>query len=409
LRGCGIPSVFSGARTPYAFQGYRSGIEQGRPAMSGNGMNRRATGIVGGVCMAHAPQFFTLPPTEDKKVVDRVRRLAQANGRKLKALKPDVYVTISNDHANQFALHCVPPFAIHRGGIGRGTFAGRKFEFPIASEASTALIRYLYEEGYDVSFTSTAEVEYSLGIPLSFLGIDGPILPVFVNAYVPPQPRMERCYALGMAIDRGLKAMGLRAVVVASGGLSHFPGTDRYAQPDLEFDKRLLEELETGNLRRLMALDEKTLDDTGNIELRCWAVAAGMLGERKPDKVSLDPSWHHNYATLAWWTQPKAETFAPHYPPIAPERLALTVALHRLANDEDERARYLADPKGYAKGLDISEKERKALVALNDKQMVAMGVHPFLPFMARLQIEREQRIHADGTKAAPRRGKAARK
>ena len=71
-----------------------------------------ATGIVGGVCMAHAPQFFTLPDSEDKKTVARVKRLAQANGKRLKALKPDVYVTISNDHANQFVLHCVPPFAL---------------------------------------------------------------------------------------------------------------------------------------------------------------------------------------------------------------------------------------------------------------------------------------------------------
>jgi len=352
---------------------------------------RKTTGIVGGVCMAHAPQFFTLPPTEDRKTVERVRRLARANGRRLKALKPDVYVTISNDHANQFVLHCVPPFAIHRGGVARGTFAGRTFEHEIASGAATDVIRYLYEEGFDVSFTSTAAVEYSLGIPLDFLGIEGPILPLFVNAYVPPQPRMERCYALGLAINRGLKALGLRAVVVASGGLSHFPGTERYASPDLEFDRKLLAELERGNLRYLMALDEKTLDDTGNIELRCWGVAAGMLGERRPDMVSLDPSWHHDYATLAWWTQAAEKPAAPHYPAIAPERLALTEVLHRLANDATEREKYLLNPKDYVASCNLSVKECQALAKIDEKRMAALGVHPFLPFMARLQLESAQR------------------
>ncbi len=258
--------------------------------------------------MAHAPQFFTLPDSEDKETVEKVKRLAAANGKKLKALKPDIYVTISNDHANQFVLHCVPPFAIHRGKTGTGTFAGRKFEHPIASDEATETIRYLYEEGFDVSYTSTAEVEYSLGIPLNFLGVDGPIMPLFVNAYVPPQPRMERCYALGQAINRALKAQGLRAVVIASGGMSHFPGTERYSSPDLEFDRKVLAELETGNLRYLLALDEKRMDDTGNIELRCWGVATGMLGERKPDTVSpgpeLAPQLRH---TLAWWSQPKAK------------------------------------------------------------------------------------------------------
>jgi len=350
------------------------------------------TGIVGGVCMAHAPQFFTLPDTEDRNTVEKVKRLAQANGKRLKALKPDLYVTVSNDHANQFVLHCVPPFAIHRGKRATGSFAGRKFAHEVASDEATALIRYLYEEGFDVAYSSTAEVEYSLGIPLDFLGIEGPILPLFVNAYVPPQPRMERCYALGQAINRALRAQGLRAVVIASGGMSHFPGTDRYASPDVEFDRKVLAELETGNLRYLLALDEKRMDDTGNIELRCWGVAAGMLGERVPDMASFDPSWHHNYATLAWWSQKRAKTAAPHYPAISPERLNLTVVLHRLANDEAERARYAADRKGYVATLDLTKKEKDALVRLRDEEMVAMGVHPFPSFMARLQIERTERM-----------------
>ena len=49
----------------------------------------KRTGIIGGVCMAHAPQFFTLPDSEDKKTVSRVKRLAKANGKRLKALKPE--------------------------------------------------------------------------------------------------------------------------------------------------------------------------------------------------------------------------------------------------------------------------------------------------------------------------------
>lgn len=350
----------------------------------------KRTGIIGGVCMAHAPQFFTLPDSEDKKIVSRVKRLAKANGKRLKALKPDVYVTISNDHANQFVLHCVPPFALHRGSVASGSFAGRKFEHKVASNESTEVIRYLYKEGFDVSYTSTAEMEYSLGIPLSFLEIDGPILPLFVNAYVPPQPRMERCYALGEAVNRALISQGLSAVVICSGGMSHFPGTERYAEPDLEFDKKVLAELETGNLRYLLSLDEQRMDDSGNIELRCWGVAAGMLGERKPDLVSLDPSWHHNYATLAWWKQPntKEKPFKPHYPAISPDRLDLTVVLHRLANDTAERDRYTADRKSYVKALKLTKKEKTALLNLNDDEMVKLGVHPFMSFMARLHIER---------------------
>ena len=38
--------------------------------------------------------------------------------------------------------------------------------------------------------------------------------------------------------------------------------------------------------------------------------------------------------------------------------------------------------------LDLSKKEKTALLNLKDKEMVALGVHPFMSFMARLHIER---------------------
>lgn len=351
--------------------------------------NSRENGIVGGVCMAHAPQFFTLPASEDRETVERVRRLAAENGRRLEALDADFTLVIANDHANQFLLHCVPSFAIHRGKEARGHFAGRDFRFDVDSETATALVRYLQDEKFDPAFTSTAELDYAFGIPLTFLEMNGPVIPLYVNAYVPPQPRMERCYHLGQAIDRALRAMGKRAVVVASGGLSHFPGTERYAEPATAFDLKLMRELGDGNLRWLLSLDEQRLDDTGNIELRCWAVAAGMLGERVPDAISFDPSWHHNYATLAWWSGQPAEKPQPHYPTVAPERVALTDALHRIANNAAERTRFAGDRAAFVAELDMSADEKAALVAMDEKAFAALGIHPFVPFMARLQLERE--------------------
>ena len=104
--------------------------------------------------------------------------------------------------------------------------------------------------------------------------------------------------------------------------------------------------------------------------------------------ISFDPSWHHNYATVAWWSQKEETPFRPHYPEIAPERLNLSIILHRLANNAEERKRYTADRKAYVAGFDLSKKEKSALVNLNDAEMVALGVHPFMSFMARLHIER---------------------
>ena len=329
--------------------------------------------VIGGAMLPHAPQFFTMPDTEV--------------GKKLRALQPDLWIIFSNDHAEQFFHTTAPPFTVHVGGEASGDFAGRKFHWKIPSEIGFEIVRQLYRQNFDPAFTSTAKIDYAIGIPLTHLGHTDPVLPIYVNAYLPPQPPMERCYAFGQAVARTVTALGLKTVVLASGGMSHFPGTDRYSNPELDWDTRALEKLRSGNLKSLIGYDETELDDTGNIELRCWACAAGALGERKPDIVSMDPSWHHNYASLAW-VGAQTEKHDAHYPAIRPELVELTSALHALAHEAEKRALYIADAAAYADQFKLSEAQRQALIALDLPAIVAMGAHPLVPFLAKLQVER---------------------
>ena len=347
--------------------------------------------ILGGAMLPHAPQFFTQPETEDKATIAEVQKVAAKIGAGLKALKPDVWIVIGNDHAQQFFANVAPPFTLHVGGVGRGQFAGRDFKFNIASEISFALVKDFYRAGFDPAFTSTAEIDYALGIPMTHLGLgDAAVLPIYVNAYLPPQPTMERCYAFGQALARGLASLGVRAVIVASGGMSHFPGTDNYSNPALAFDKSVLEPLKEGRLKTLLGYDDALLDEKGNIELRCWAVAAGALGERKPDIVQLNPSWHHNYASLGWYVPAFSDPGMPHYPQIAPELQALTSALFNMANDRASRDAHLADPNAYADKYHLEGKHRKLLVDFDAPGIVAAGVHPLLIFLVRMHVERER-------------------
>src|SRR6476620_3362707 len=45
--------------------------------------------VIGGAMLPHAPQFFTMPETEDKALVAHVREVAADIGKRLRALKPD--------------------------------------------------------------------------------------------------------------------------------------------------------------------------------------------------------------------------------------------------------------------------------------------------------------------------------
>jgi len=343
--------------------------------------------VVGGAMLPHAPQFFTMPETEDKANVEHVRAVAAEIGERLRALKPDLWIIFSNDTpSSSFTMprrrsRCMsaarPP----------ASFAGRKFHWRVPSEIGFALVRELYRQNFDPAFSSTAKIDYAIGIPLTHIGHTGPVLPIYVNAYLPPQPTMERCYGFGQAVARTVTTLGLKTVILASGGMSHFPGTDRYSNPELAWDQRLLEQLATGRLKSLIAFDEAELDHTGNIELRCWACAAGALGERKPDVLSFDPSWHHNYASLGFIESQPGDHSA-HYPSIKPELVELTSALHALAHDADKRAQYVADAGAYADGYTLSADQREALIQLDLPAIVRMGAHPLVPFLAQLQIQR---------------------
>jgi 2,3-dihydroxyphenylpropionate 1,2-dioxygenase len=343
--------------------------------------------VIGGAMLPHAPQFFTMPETEDKKNVERVREVAADIGKRLRALEPDLWIIFSNDHAEQFFHNTAPPFTVHVGGEATGEFAGRKFHWKVPSEIAFEIVRQLYRQSFDPAFSSTAKIDYAIGIPLTHIGHTDPVLPIYVNAYLPPQPTMERCYQFGQAVGRTVTALGLRTIVLSSGGMSHFPGTDRYAHPAVDWDKRALEKLSAGNLKSLIGYDEAELDDTGNIELRCWACTAGALGERRPDVVSFDPSWHHNYASLGW-TVGETTGAVTHYPSIRPELVELTAALHSLAHDDAKRVEYVNSPAAFAAKCNLPPDQSEALIKMDMPTFVKMGVHPLVPFLAQMQIQR---------------------
>jgi 2,3-dihydroxyphenylpropionate 1,2-dioxygenase len=101
----------------------------------------------------------------------------------------------------------------------------------------------------------------------------------------------------------------------------------------------------------------------------------------------MDPSWHHNYASLAWYGA-QAEDRAAHYPSIKPELVELTSALHALAHEPEERTQFITDSAAYADKFKLSADQREALIKMDMPTIVKMGTHPLVPFLANMQIQR---------------------
>lgn len=338
-------------------------------------------GVIAAVAAPHAPQMLSLPETEDHDQVNRVKKQLEDIGAAFSEKEIDVVIVISNDHGDHFVTHSVPPFCVHVGKTADGMHKHRG-PWALESDLGFELVTEMSEQGFDLAYTVSASLQTAFTIPYAFMGFEREhgMLPIFVNAYMPPQPSGLRCYAFGQALDRALCRLGKRALLVASGGFSHFPGTDRYSEPDVETDRQWFDRIREGELRFLASLSDQELDRSGNVELRSLQILAGALGDCKPFAAQFEPSWHHTYVTFAWDPeQPASEEYVPAYPRLSVERTPLVEALFQLRTKADMVREYLRDRDAFCARFDLDEQARKALIDLDEGALRDdLGMHPFL-------------------------------
>jgi hypothetical protein len=258
--------------------------------------------LVAAVACPHTPQLLVRPPTEDRDLVLRVHAALGEVKARLTAARPDALCVIAGDHLEGFFLDAVPALAVFVGARVSGQFDRYRYTFPVHEPLARAIVVESIERDFDVLYTQDVRLDYAFYVPLHFAmpAPPVPIVPLFVNVYLPPQPTPRRCHAWGRALRAILDARPERVALLASGGMSHFPGTDRYGSPDFDFDRRFLDTLVAGRGGEAAGLTGEELDKAGNIELRTWITLLGAAGDAPAEVLSYEPSWHHGNATVAW-------------------------------------------------------------------------------------------------------------
>jgi 2,3-dihydroxyphenylpropionate 1,2-dioxygenase len=258
--------------------------------------------LIGAFACAHTPQLLARPETEDRDLVLRVHAAFARVRARLTALHPDALVIIAGDHVEAFFLSGVPALAVFAGRECAGAFGHYRYRFDIHEPLARAIVEQGVEREFDLFYTQDAPLDYAFYVPLHFtMPVPPvPIVPLHVNVYLPPQPTPARCHAWGVALGAILSARPERIVLMASGGMSHFPGTERYARPDFDWDRRTLDALREGRGRELARVTGEELDKTGNVELRTWITLLGAVGDARADVYCYEPSWHHGNAVIEW-------------------------------------------------------------------------------------------------------------
>jgi hypothetical protein len=82
-----------------------------------------------------------------------------------------------------------------------------------------------------------------------------------------------------------------RIAILATGGLSHFPGSPRIGEIDEKFDHRLLEVLRDGKGKALADYSVQELLQAGDTEFLNWMVVIGAVGDAKASYTAYMPDF----------------------------------------------------------------------------------------------------------------------
>ncbi len=273
-----------------------------------------------GASSPNEPDSFKLTCENLEKTKAQVRRCHDAyrelQNRLLQA-QPNALVIVGDDQGENFTSTNMPAFSVYTASKAEGSFSlGRRLpleeqedirrvHIPCAADLAKQILEEFIEGGLDAAWSDSLPGE-GLGHahvwPLKFLTprLEIPIVPIFINAYFPPQPKPSRCYLLGTLLAKAVEKSGKRVAILGSGGLSHFPrhlgswGISPYPvekrwQIDEAFDRRVLDLMLSGNGKALAELSSYDLERSGNLELRNWIALVGALGNRNGSLVTYEP------------------------------------------------------------------------------------------------------------------------
>src|SRR5262245_43304777 len=300
--------------------------------------------LVAAVAAPHSHlQLFTRPAESEeyKRRVQLGREAMFVLRKQVEQSGADTMLVIHDDHFVNFDFRCYPQFAMFVGSEAKGSgvihpeeieritgatyrkYKGKNdyssapagipqhmanwetdkpYIYDVNADLSADLLKGLIARDFDIAITQDGSMDGELVLTTNFLNpkADMSIMLMLTNGYVPPLPWPRCCYKLGQAIREIIDEVDSKVVVLATGGMSHYPGTPLYGHVDEEFDKNVLAILASGKGSKLAEFSTDELLQSGNGELVNWAITAGICGDVKAHVIDYIRLWHIGLGYLYW-------------------------------------------------------------------------------------------------------------
>jgi 2,3-dihydroxyphenylpropionate 1,2-dioxygenase len=216
-----------------------------------------------------------------------------AMGKRCSAQKPDALIVVADDHLNAFSFNAVPALCVRIGrDVQRMTqdhaeafdrvLDGMPEHYPLHEELANRILEQGVQADFDLALSWEAPVDHAFLSPVNTMHGTRPIpplVPIWVNCFVAPQPSARRCFAFGRHIARVVAASPWNVGIIATGGLSHFPelSLPRVGETDTVFDRKLIHWMEAGEHDPLLELGAEELHKSGGHEFLNWMVLIGAV------------------------------------------------------------------------------------------------------------------------------------
>ncbi len=260
--------------------------------------NSGGTGRAGIVLAAVAPHPPIIVPAVGRGEIDKVAKTRESMAQMAElaqAAKPDVIIVIS-PHAPLFsdavAVNLAPRLA---GDFGQFGAPQVKIDAPNDVDLAEAIATEIEKAGLaaarlDEEASRDYEVDASLYhgtmVPLYFIQEPGP-LPPLVSLAMSLFSR-AKLYRAGQAIRSAVDRLGRRAVLIASGDLSHRlkPGAPAGFSPaGAEFDQLFSEAVRAADVKAVLEVEDRLREEAGECGYRSIVMMLGAMDGRRLENL----------------------------------------------------------------------------------------------------------------------------
>ncbi|MFX0577034.1 hypothetical protein [Nocardia nepalensis] len=255
--------------------------------------------LVGGFLMPHDPMVLTDPQAPSEAIRERIGDAYAEVARRVAELDATTLIIIGTDHYLLFGPGCLPQALIGSGDVDgplERLPGMRRRPFPDNKALARHLVSHGHHTGIDWAVADSLTVDHSIAIPYFRVGVDAniPVIPIYLACGVEPLLPLRRAAQIGRNLKAAVESWDgdERVVVIGSGGISHWVGTDDMGRVNEQFDRRVLDLVTAGDVEKLASFsDDYILANGGNggLEIRNFVAAMSAIGPCTGNVIAYEP------------------------------------------------------------------------------------------------------------------------